>query len=261
MVKNELVQQIENEIWSAKAKISLLIKDLDTNEILVAHEAESTVVSASIIKVPIMLTALELIQEGRYSPDSIIEMPETVILQDTQVFEYDSGRVTLDELLVWMIINSDNSATNCLIDLLTMDRINDFCRRVSLKSTKLERKMLDYKAMEAGWNNYTSAQDMNLVFEALSHKSILTPELCEYAISILKRQRHKQLALRYIADDVIVAHKTGDLDFLKHDVGIFYLDKAKYYFGAFVTDAISDVYAEKWIGRISKLVYEYYKGI
>jgi beta-lactamase class A len=261
MVKNELVQQIENEIWGAKAKISLLIEDLDTNEILVAHEAEKTVVSASIIKVPIMLTALELIQEGRYSPDTVIEIPEVVILQDTQVFKYGAGRVTLEELLVWMIINSDNSATNCLIDLLTMDRINDFCHRLLLKSTKLERKMLDFNAMEAGWNNYTSAKDMEIIFKALYHKSILTPEICDYAIGILRRQRHKQLALRYIADDVIVAHKTGDLDFLKHDVGTFYLDKANYYFGAFVTDALNDVYAEKWIGRISKLVYEYYKGI
>lgn len=261
MIKNKLVQQIEKEILNAEAKISLLIEDLDTDEILFSHEAEKAVVSASIIKVPILLTALELIQEGRYSPDSIIEISEADILKDSEVFEYGAGSYTLEELLVWMIINSDNSATNCLIDLLTIERINDFCRRLSLKSTKLERKMLDFKAMEAGWNNYTSAKDMEIVFRALYYKSILTPGICDYAISILGRQRHKQLAMRYIADDVIIAHKTGDLDFLKHDVGIFFLDKTKYYLGAFVTDASSDVYAQKWIGRISKLVYEYYKGI
>jgi len=259
MNKSGLQQVIEKEIKEAEANVSLLVENLDTNEILLSYHEDDAVVSASVIKVPIMLTALELVQEGKLTINSVIEMPESTILGDSEVFEYGTSKYTLEELLVWMIINSDNSATNCLIDLLTVERINEFCNRLSLNSTKVERRMLDFEAVKLGRNNYTSAVDMKVVFKALNDKTILTPELCDYAISILKRQRHKQLSLRYIKDDVIVAHKTGGLDFLNHDTGIFYLEETKYYFGAFVTDAPSNDYAMRWIGRISKLVYEYYK--
>ena len=259
MNKNELNQAVDKEIKEAEAKVSLMVQNLDTNEILISFNPDNAVVSASVIKVPIMLTALALIQEGSLSIDTLIRMPETTILDDSEVFEFGEGNYTLNELLVWMIINSDNSATNCLIDFLTMDRINEYCRNLCLKSTKVERRMLDFKALKTGLNNFTSAADMKVVYKSLYDKTILTPELCDYAISILKRQRHKELSMRYICDEIIVAHKTGGLHFLNHDAGIFYLEKASYYFGAFVTEAPSNDYAMRLIGRISKLIYEYYK--
>ncbi len=262
MDRKAIKQIIKNEIISATnagAEVSLLIKDFNTQDILYSYEDDRQVVSASIIKVPIMLAALEQVQEGKMSLDSLIELKDSVILEDTEVFEYGSGKYTLEELLVWMIIESDNTAANCLIDLFTMEKINDFCKKLSLPSTKLERRMLDFQAVKEGRNNYTSARDMGMLYEKLYNKTILTPDLCDTAIGILTRQRHKQLSLRYIYDDIVVAHKTGGLDNLNHDAGIFCLPGTHYYFGAFVWNAPSNEYASKWIGRISKGIYEYYK--
>ncbi len=261
MNKKELQTAIENEIKGADAKVTLLVESLNTGEILLSYHAGIPVVSASIIKVPIMLTALELVQKSELKADTPIKLHKSVILEDTEVFEYGEGRYTLDELLVWMVINSDNTATNCLIDLLTGKRINEFCHRMALKNTKLERRMLDFEAIKCGRNNYTSAQDMLSVYKALYNRTILTPRLCDYAVSILLRQRQKQISMRYISDDVKVAHKTGELDYLNHDAGIFYLKEADYYFGAFVSEAPNNDYAMRWIGRVSKLIYEYYKQL
>lgn len=262
MNRKDLKQAIKNEIYSALkdgAEVSLLIKNFDTQDTLYSYEDNRAVVSASIIKVPIMLTALEQIQEGRLALDSLIELKDSILIEDTEVFEYGGGKYSLEELMVWMIIESDNTATNCLIDLLTMEKINAICKKLSLPSTKLERRMLDFQAVKDGRNNYTSAKDMAILYEKLYNKTILTPDLCETAIGILKRQRHKQLSLRYLYDDIVVAHKTGSLDNLNHDAGIFYLPDIHYYFGAFVWNAPSNEYASKWIGRISKGIYEYYK--
>lgn len=262
MDRNGLKQAIKNEIISARndgVEVSLLIKDFNTQDILYSYEDDRAVVSASTIKVPIMLTALEQVQEGKLALDALIELKDSIILEDTNIFEYGGGKYTLEELLVWMIIESDNTATNCLIDLLTMEKINAYCKKLFLPSTKLERRMLDFQAVKEGRNNYTSAKDMAILYEKLYNKTILTPELCDIAIGILKRQRHKQLSLRYIYDDLIVAHKTGSLDNFNHDAGIFYLPNIHYYFGAFVWNAPSNEYASKWIGRISKGIYEYYK--
>ncbi len=259
MNRKELHTAVEREIEGAQAFVSFLVENLKTGEVLIAHKEDIPVVSASIIKVPVLITALEQIQKGKLKKTSLIQVCESAILEDTEVFEYKEGQYTLDELLVWMIINSDNTAANCLIDLLTKERINQTCRNLSLKNTRLERKMLNFEAVKWGYNNYTSAQDMGLVYRALYNKSILTPDLCDYAISILLRQRHKQNSMRYICDEVKIAHKTGELDFLNHDAGIFYLKEADYYFGAFVWDAPDHVYGMRWIGRVSKLVYEYYR--
>jgi beta-lactamase class A len=262
MDRKDLQQVIRNEIISAAkvgAEISLLVKDFNTQDILYSHEETRKVVSASIIKVPIMLTALEQVQEGKVKLDSLIELKDSIILEDTEVFEYGGGKYTLKELLAWMIIESDNTATNCLIDFFSMETINIFCKKLSLNSTRLGRRMLDFQAVKEGRNNYTSAKDMAILYEKLYNKTILTPDLCDTALDILKRQRHKQLSLRYIYDDIRVAHKTGSLDNLNHDAGIFYLPHTHYYFGAFVWNAPGNAYAGKWIGRISKGIYEYYK--
>jgi beta-lactamase class A len=131
MNREELKSAIMKEIEEAEAKISLMVEDFDTNEVIFTYHEDYPVVSASMIKVPIMLTALEMVQERKLSTDSMIELPASTILEDTEVFEYGARKYTIEELLVWMIINSDNTATNCLIDFITMDRINDFCHRLS----------------------------------------------------------------------------------------------------------------------------------
>ena len=259
MDKKVLQKAIEEEIKGAHAKVSLYIKNMITGEVLFQYNEKLSVVSASIIKIPIMVSALEEIQEGVLSKDTLVTVPKSTILEDSEVFEYGEREYTLDELLVWMIINSDNTATNCLIDLLTMGKINKTCGRLNLKSTKLQRKMLDFDAVKIGFNNYTSAMDMCELYKSLYDKSILSEELCDYAVSILLRQRDKQNSMRYIPDNLKVAHKTGGLDFLNHDAGIFYLGESDYYFGAFVWEAPDDVYGRKWIGRVSKLAYEFYK--
>lgn len=256
---DDLKLDILDLLSNAKAQVSLLITNMDTGNVIVSYNEELKMVSASIIKVLILLSALEKVQEGELSLNSEIQLNQENILEDTEVFEYGERAYTLDELLNWMIINSDNTATNCLIDLLTMDSINTYAIGLSLKQTKLERKMLDFEAIQNGFNNYTSAIDIKILYDALYQNRILTPELCEYAIRTLKRQRHKQLAMRYIYDDVIIAHKTGSLDNLYHDVCIFYLEHINYYFGMFVSDAVDSEYAAKLIGRISKMIYEYYK--
>lgn len=261
MEKNKLLDIIEKELKNAKAKVALLVENLETGERIVSYNAKMPVVSASIIKVPIMVATLEEIQRGTLDKNTLIPVTSSLILEDTEVFEYGECEYTLDELLVWMIINSDNTATNCLINLLTMEKINQTCARLGLNNTRMERFMLDFEAVQKGYNNYTSAADMCNLFKTLYHKTILTPELCDYSISILLRQRDKQNSMRYIYDEVKVAHKTGGLDFLNHDAGIFILENCSYYFGAFSWEAPDDIYGRKWIGRLSKAVYEYYSQV
>lgn len=76
-------------------------------------------------------------------------------------------------------------------------------------------------------------------------------------IDILSRQRVHESLKRYLVDDVKMAHKTGGLETVEHDVGIVYNGSNDYLIGVFITEVTNNEYAKQLIGRISKSAYEH----
>lgn len=263
---DELKNYAENEIRDIHADVSLLVYDLIEKKTVLSFDAERKTVSASLIKTPILLAALDRVRSGALSLEQPVEVPCAEVLEDTEVFNCGQKDCPLEELLTWMIINSDNTATNILINLLGADTVNEYCKTLGLRATSLSRKMLDYEAIRLGRNNYTSAADQLTLFSGLYSRSILTPELCDLALTVLMRQRDFSMALRYLCPpDLTFAHKTGGLDHLNHDVGVFSLPGRDYFFACMVSNATDDTeenpVAKRLIGRLSKAVYGYYRSL
>lgn len=252
-------ERVLDEVRNAYADVTALMVNADSNEVMLEYNADARVVSASTIKVAIMLCALDAVKKGELSLDQHIQVSDSDILEDSEVFEYGAQEMQLGDLIRWMIITSDNTATNVLIRLLTMPRINAYCRQIGLKNTCVERVMLDFDAVEKGLNNYTSAQDQCRMFLMIAHKTILDEQLCVWAMDALLGQRYKDDFMRYIPDRVKVAHKTGSLDNLDHDSALFFLDSIRFYLGVFVSNAPDNGYAQRLLGRIGKCVYDEWK--
>ena len=264
MTPLELDRYLKSELGAFPCQSSLLMTDLKTGETLHAVDPETRCVSASTIKLPLLLCALQGVREGRFALDDMLDLPRSSILPDTQVFERDLPAYSLWELLYWMIVESDNTATNRIITLLGYAAVNDYCKALSLAHTSCERKMLDWAAIENGQNNYTSAADQGALYRLLHRGDILTPALGETALDMLRRQRCMDSFLRYIPDPITVAHKTGGLDYLSHDAGIFYLPRLDYYLGIFTWDGPSpegDPRQKQLIGRLSRAIYDTYKEL
>ena len=264
MTPIELDAWLRGEIAAFPCRTSLLMTDLATGETLHALEPEARVVSASTIKVPILLCALEQVRRGERRLEEMLPVPPETILEDTEVFERGVAAYSLWELLYWMIVESDNTATNTVIDALGYDAINSYAQEVlGLKDTLCRRKMLDWAAIEAGRNNYTSAADQGRMYSLLFHGRILDEALRETAVDMLRRQRSTDLFLRYIPENVTVAHKTGGLDYVCHDAGIFYVPRRPFYLGIFTWDGPSpegDKGQKMFLGRLTKAIYDTYKG-
>ena len=264
MTPIELDAWLRGEIAAFPCRTSLLMTDLATGEALHALEPEARVVSASTIKVPILLCALEQVRRGERRLEEMLPVPPETILEDTEVFERGVAAYSLWELLYWMIVESDNTATNTVIDALGYDAINSYAQEVlGLKDTLCRRKMLDWAAIEAGRNNYTSAADQGRMYSLLFHGRILDEALRETAVDMLRRQRSTDLFLRYIPENVTVAHKTGGLDYVCHDAGIFYVPHRPFYLGIFTWDGPSpegDKGQKMFLGRLTKAIYDTYKG-
>lgn len=249
------------------AKSSLYCVDLTTGMPIAAIRENTRTVSASCIKLPVLLCALQEVMDGRLSLEQFVPVSEKDYCDDTAVFEeeYRKDGLTLKEMLYWMIVSSDNTATNGVLSLLGFDTINRYCETLGLENTLAQRKMLDFAAVEAGFNNYTSALDQFKCYDLLLRGVILTPELRVVAMDYLSRCRHMDGLQRYISDNVKVLHKPGGLDHLSHDAGVFLLEDKPYYLGIFTWDGPAmdgEPHQNRLIGKLSRAVYDYItKGV
>lgn len=246
---NTLLSNIENNV-------SILIKDIKNNKIIYSINENERIIAASTIKVQIMLAILEQVRQNKIKLNDKLLVKNTDILEDTEVFEQGEGYYTIEELLNWMIIKSDNTSTNVLINKFNFKYINDYIKQeLKLERTEVNRLMLDITARKNGKENYMSQNDMLKTFEALWNKEILNENLCGFAITILKKQRSQNQIMRYIYDNVDFAHKTGVLDFLNHDVGVMNINNQIIYIGVSVYNCNKKEGNKQIVGEIGKLVY------
>lgn len=252
------------EIAAFPARTSLLVADLESGAVRHAFQPQVQVAAASTIKVPILLAALEEVRRGRLALEEMVPLPPAQVLEDTQVFERGVPAYSLWELLYWMIVESDNTATNAVLDLLGFDAVNAYSREeLGLAQTLCLRNMLDWGAVRAGRNNYTSAADQCRMYRLLCRGELLTPALTETALDMLRRQRSMDIILRYIPDRVDLAHKTGGLDYLDHDAGVFFQGEGSYFIGLFTWDGPSpegDARQKQFLGRLAKAIYDTYRS-
>ena len=246
------------------AKSALHAVDLTTGEVIASLRAETRVVSASTIKVALLFCALEDVMAGKLALDAHIPIAPEDFREDTRVFEpeYRQDGCSLWEMLYWMIVLSDNTATNAVISTLGYDHINAYCARLGLTKHRLPAQDARLDGGQEGRNNYTSALDQFRLYEMLYRGEIFNEELRAVAADFLSRVRSFDELQRYIPDAVTVWHKPGGLDHLTHDAGVFFLKGRPYFLGVFTWDGPSlDGQPEqaRLIGRVSRLVYDFMK--
>ncbi|MDR1731294.1 MAG: class A beta-lactamase-related serine hydrolase [Synergistaceae bacterium] len=187
--------------------------------------------SASIIKVPIMWEYFRKLSEGGFKSEDRYILKNDV---KVGVSRYDCGilremhegmELTYFDILSLMIIISDDTATNILIDLLGMDNINATMRSLGLKNTFIRRVMMDYDKVRAGIDNETTAGDMDaLLMLMVTENERMKPEYRQQMLTVLSKQQINTAIPLFLPETLKIAHKTGcipEFD-LEHDVGIVY---------------------------------------
>lgn len=255
-----LQDRISRLIDEESFDVKVVVKDMDTDNILFEKGIYDVFSSASLIKVPILIAVLDYIEQR----DGLLYQELTITkgncVDFSVITEQGQTKSTLYELLVWMIITSDNTATNVLIDFVGMDNLNRYFKKIGLTETSVNRKMMDFIRMEKGIDNVTTAKDMATLFTHIYRKTLLSETYSDLAINILSRQRIQDSLKRYFLNDVKMAHKTGSLDTVEHDVGIVFRPSKNYLIGVFVTNHSSNERAKQLIGRISQTVYQHLIG-
>jgi beta-lactamase class A len=256
----DLRDRLSNELAGCKGRASLfleiegLIIDLNSNEVYQ---------SASLIKLPILLEALRQIDAGIQSKDSLVTLRETEKIGDTGVLQaMNAKKLPLLDLLSLMIIVSDNTATNLVLDLVGIGSINSTISRIGMTKTVLQRKMLDFDAKQSGCDNFTTAADIALCLKEGIDGGILNNDSRKRFHSFLLQQQFKDKLPVYIDNTLLkIGNKTGELPGVEHDCGIITYGN-KQVFIAVLIDGLSEAESGKsTIRQIGKHINSFITGI
>lgn len=251
-------EQVSALIAQTEGQIGLLVKDMRSGEILFANNADLVFPSCSLIKLPILLTLMDEAAAGRVDLAQTAPLIEAEAVGGCGLIRHLSRSLPLSyrDYAVFMITVSDNDATNKLITLLGMDRINTRIRELGMRDTVLGRKMMDFEAKRQGKDNFTSCRDLLAVFDCFYSR----PERYEDALHILKQQQINNMLSGVLDLDAFeFAHKTGDLPRVRHDIGIMYLKEP--IFIAFMSKELrTETDGHRLANEIGALIYEHYKN-
>ena len=107
------------------ATISIKFSKINGYDIFL-YNPDITVNSASVIKIAIMVALLEKVKENSLKLDKLIDFNDHNLEDYEGVYSETDKKATILELITFMIINSDNMATNVLIDLFGFDYFNEY---------------------------------------------------------------------------------------------------------------------------------------
>src|SRR2546426_2174720 len=139
---DSLDSQVKAELASFKGKVSLFAKNLDTGQTY-AFGADDRVRTASTIKIAVMVEAFARVAEGKAKWTDELVLTKAARYGGSGVLpELSDGlRLTLRDCVNLMMVVSDNTATNLVLDYLTTDAVNTRMDSLGLKEIRILRRV------------------------------------------------------------------------------------------------------------------------
>ncbi|MCD6583703.1 MAG: serine hydrolase [Candidatus Omnitrophica bacterium] len=254
-----LKKEILDLTISFEGEISFLVKNLRFPYLKISSKEELIFPAASLIKLPLVVVALEALEESKVSSQKYITVKKEDIVGGSGIIKKMKIplRVRFEKLCELSISYSDNTATNKIIDILGFDYINRNFKKIGLKNTSLKRKMMDFRKRSKGIENYTTTLDIAYLLEKIYRGRIPDKGASKVLLSFLKRQKVRDRLPRYLPKGIVVAHKTGLEKGVVHDAGIVFTPQGDYIICVLTKKVKNYQKAKKMIAEISLRVYTF----
>ncbi|MFL6215555.1 MAG: serine hydrolase [Blastocatellia bacterium] len=230
-----MAERVRKELAEFKGKVSLFAKNLDTGASFGINE-DNRVRTASTIKTAIMVEAFARVAEGKanWSDEVALTNAKKVggsgILQELS----DGLRLRLRDAVTLMMIVSDNTATNLVLDALTADAVNARMDALGLKQTRVLRKVFGGGASRIAEDpafkpfglGVTTPREMVTLLEKLERGEVVSRDASKEMLALMKREQIHDGIGRTL-NGVEMATKLGALDALRSNVGIIYTRRGR----------------------------------
>jgi beta-lactamase class A len=224
---------------------------------------------ASVYKMYVAAEILNQASQGKYTvyEPYVAKEPNVVdrskqIDNDPRSLLKDGDTVTINYLLDLMITRSDNSASNCLIDVAQRKNIDSLLHNYNWYGSEVTRKFLKRKFEDHGYENIRGTETCALHAVDFMYK-IYSNRLVNNWVSLqmktlLGRQLDKSKLATGLPGTAMFYHKTGWFSYWTNDVGIVDDGEVKYIIACFIP--LEEELALPKFKVLSKKIYELMKN-
>lgn len=245
-----LEEKVTETLLGTKNNYGIAIKNLRTGGSYYFNEHKEFE-PGSLYKIWILATAFNQIENGRLKEDEVLNQ-EIAILNEkfhisSESAELTEGQITLTvkEAMEQMITISDNYSALLLAERIRLSTVKAFLQGNNFNESSL------------GEPPKTTPYDIALFFEKLYKGELASQENADKMLDILKRQTLNSKLPRYLPENTLIAHKTGEIGYFSHDAGIVYSPSGNYIIVVLSESEIPSQ-ADERIARISRAVYDYF---
>lgn len=187
------------------------------------HNARQVYPAASTIKLAILIALHQAVDAGRLRLDELRPAQPGQRAQGSGVLTWLTPglALTLADHAYLMIAISDNTASNVLIDAVGIDVINRSIVDLGSRETVLGRHFLGRTPLPDEGDNVTSAHDLVTLLSAIADGTAASPRSCALMLQTLTLQQYRDELPRLLPATIQFAGKSGWLDILVHDSGLF----------------------------------------
>jgi beta-lactamase class A len=215
-------------IQAHKGKVAVAVKNLETGESF-AYHADVPMVTASLIKFPIMIEAYRQAAEKKVDLDKPITLKKADKVPGSGILtaHFSEGATfPLRDAVHLMIVYSDNTATNLVLDEIgirstaeTMEKLGYLNTKAHSKVFRRDTSVFPERSKQFGIGS-TTASEMVRLCEALYRKELVNPEASAAMLKHMEACDDKDKFPRFLPPGTKVAFKTGSLDAAKTAAGI-----------------------------------------
>ena len=288
----DLASRIEASLDALSAKTSFYAKHLPSGR-EIAIRADEPMNALSVIKIPVMVLAYRDADAGTLDLDERYRIqPEDMRRGSGLLQSFAPGiEPTYRDIITQMIITSDNTATDVVINRLGLGRVNTMLEELGFEQTRLRAttgelfravleladsssaSLSDREVFESGfpsdpeaavrsfgcegdstqWLGRITAREVSHILEAIEEGELASPESSNEMIGILRRQFYSSRLPQQLRGKASIAHKTGDWPpHAGNDVGILYYEGGPTVVAVFTNQNQGDFFElEAALGRIA----------
>ena len=232
-------QSVKTKINGFQGQVSVYAKNLTTG-LSYGIFPDRPVRTASTIKLAIMVECFSEAAEGKLKWTEPIKVVEGEKVSGSGVVQElsDGDELPARDLMHLMIVVSDNTATNLILNRIGGNAVNARMAQLGFRETRVMRKILgdgtNLKSQPSGvtdegakpenksWGiGRSSPHEMVTILEKLYRGELVSKPASDEMIAVLKRQQYHEGIGRDMKD-VTIASKSGALDHLRSDVAIVY---------------------------------------
>ena len=259
---DKMVSQLEGMAAKYPGRVSVYLKDLRSGRTW-THNPDDLFPAASLIKVPILIATFYKIRDGGLNLDETLTLTRLNRRGGSGSLKWrpDGTKLSLRDALTHMINESDNTATQMVLERIGIGYVQQQFPRMGLLYTGIYEEGMSIKGGRVAHENYTTAREMEMLEEKIYRGEAVDKESSALMMEILKKPKAVASRLaKGMPSGWEIAHKTGLLRQACHDSAIFLTPNGDYAVTVLTGQNASYSQAKNFITKLAHVTFENYAG-